>query len=539
MNSTTHQLPTLGAFHKVVCDSLGLSSSTDQDVTFNVTASEKDRRKALQQAFEEIKKDDGTYGTLEDLVVATAQLAPKDAQKVKKSKTIQSYVNHISQTDFESFHEYTELRQYLQTLITKRYFDWGVSELAVSFYISSLAHYREFVREHACSAQSQKYSYQCFLSEHLRQLTTALVNELLVKNAWSETERDEKWPLRGFADAACRITGISLHKLHQFHEFKQEGLTDEQAWSQDFTSQPVNTQSKQVIDRLRKHSKMKWEIFYPTLKPLIRHLPEAISEQDFVIRAFAAMIAHNLSVHVAACGSFEPQAQNKLITGKFANSHSVPSSDLLDLVFNDYPISNELFAKQAPNRYQVLLDEINRLPSSLNLAAGIPSSIEMAYKREHRRFIVGGWQKDLFDAPNWLNEWEFAREAVSAGDSLLALSHFSSAFEQAKYVAGPLFIPFYNQVCAFCKSQYRLLSERSEEELFERFYEDLGRSTAQYAGLLGYTSNHIRDRETLMPRAMLPCRSQLLIAEIDELARLWYSNMKAKESISYKVGAST
>jgi hypothetical protein len=391
MDSTTHQLPTLGAFHKVVCDSLGLSSSIDQDVTFDVTGSEKDRRKALQQAFEEIKKDDGTYGTLEDLVVATTQLAPKDAQKIKKSKTIQSYVNHISQTDFESFHEYTELRQYLQTLITKRYSEWGVSELAVIFYISSLAHYREFVREYACNAQSQKYSYQCFLNEHLRPLTAALVNELLVKDAWSETERDEQWPLRGFADAACQITGISLHKLHQFHEFKQEGLTDEQAWNQDFKSQPVNTQSKQVIDRLRKHSRMKWETFYPTLKPLIYHLPVDISEQDFVMRAFAAMIAHNLNVHVAACGSFEPPSRNKLITGKLANIHSVPSSDLLDLLFNEYPISNEILAKQAPNRYQALLDEISSLPSSLNLAAGIPSSIEMAYKHEHRRFIILGW----------------------------------------------------------------------------------------------------------------------------------------------------
>jgi hypothetical protein len=115
---------------------------------------------------------------------------------------------------------------------------------------------------------------------------------------------------------------------------------------------------------------------------------------------------------------------------------------------------------------------------------------------------------------------------------LLALAHFSSAFEQAKYVAGSLFIPFYIQVCAFCKSHYRLLSERNEEDLFDRFYENLGRGVAQYAGLLGYTSNHIRDRENLIPRSMLPRRFKLLNAEIDELARFWYSNIKAVESSS-------
>ncbi|MNG09764.1 hypothetical protein D3C84_931980 [compost metagenome] len=86
-------------------------------------------------------------------------------------------------------------------------------------------------------------------------------------------------------------------------------------------------------------------------------------------------------------------------------------------------------------------------------------------------------------------------------------------------MAGPLFIPFYIQVCAFCKSQYRLLSERKEEELFERFYEGLGSNAAHYAGLVGYTPHYVRDPETLIPRSILPLRSQLMIGEIDALAR--------------------
>ena len=519
MLPTTHQLPTLGYLHKILCDCLGLWNSNNQDVTFHLAATEKDRRIALRQAFEAIKTDDGKYGSLNDLIAVTAQLAPNDAQKVKKSRTVQAYVNHLSKTDFESFDEYLELRQYVQALITERYSRWGVSELAVGFYVSALAHYREFVREHACNTQSQQYSYQCFLSRDLRALTTTLAGALLPNDAWPDAKPDEPWPLREFADAACRITGISLHKLHQYHEFQQEEPLDEQAWSRDFISQPVNTQSKQVVDRLRKHSRMKWEIFYPTLQPLAYHLPKTIREEAFAIHAFAAMIAHNLNVHVAECGSFEPVARGSQVSGEVEQGHSIPSSELLDLLFNDYPIGHEAFAEQAPNRYQHVLDRIRTLPGSLNLGADIPNSLELAYKNEHKRFTDGTWHVGLVNGPSWINEWAHARDAMFAGNGLLALTHFNTALDQAKYVAGPLFIPFYIQVCAFCKSQYRLLLERKEEELFERFYAALGSNAALYAGLVGYTPHYERDPETLIPRTILPLRSQLIIREIDALAR--------------------
>ncbi|WP_210558356.1 MULTISPECIES: hypothetical protein [unclassified Pseudomonas] len=519
MLPTTHQLPTLGYLHKVVCDCLGLWNSDNQDVTFHIAATEKDRRIALRQAFEAIKKEDGVYGSHNDLVAVTAQIAPKDAKKVKKSRTIQAYVNHLSKADFESMDEHIELQQYIQMLINERYSRWGVAELAVDFYVSALAHYREFVREYACNTQSQKHSYQCFLGQNLRQMAATLARSLLPKFAWPDAEPDEQWPLRGFVDTACRITGISMHKLHQYHEFQQEGPLNEQAWNRDFTSQPVNTQSKQVIDRLRKHSRMKWETFYPTLQPLTYHLPKPIHEKTFAIHAFAAMIAHNLNVHVAECGSFTPSMKGHLTPGQVEHNHSIPSSDLLDLLFNDYPISHEAFAQQAFSRYQALLDGIRSLPGSLNRAADIPNSLELAYKNEHRRFTEGPWHPALVNGPSWLNEWGYARNAMFAGDGPLALTHFNAALEQAKYVAGPLFIPFYIQVCAFCKSQYRLLSEREEEELFERLYAGLGTNAAHYAGLVGYTPHYVRDPKTLIPHTMLPLRSQLIIGEIDALAR--------------------
>ena len=222
---------------------------------------------------------------------------------------------------------------------------------------------------------------------------------------------------------------------------------------------------------------------------------------------------------MAAFGPFEPPARGSLTHVEIESSHSIPSSDLLDLLFNDYPIGNEAFVQQVPNRYHALLDGIRNLPGSLNLAVNLPGSLDLIYKYEHRQFIEGAWHISLVNGPNWLNEWVQARVALFAGDAPLALSHFNSAFEQAKYAAGPLFIPFYIQVCAFCKSQYRLLSERKEEELFERFYEGLSSNAAHYAELVGYTPRWVRDPKTLIPRNTLPKKSQLIIREIDAQAR--------------------
>lgn len=86
MLPTTNQLPTLGYLHKVVCDCLGLRHSDNEDITFPVAATEKDRRKALQQAFEAIKQKDGMYGSHADLLAVAPQFAPKDMETVKKAE---------------------------------------------------------------------------------------------------------------------------------------------------------------------------------------------------------------------------------------------------------------------------------------------------------------------------------------------------------------------------------------------------------------------------------------------------------------------
>lgn len=515
-----NHLPTLGYLHKAICDCLGLWNSDNEDLTFQVSPTEKERRAALRRACETVQKDNGSYGSLDDLVIVTAQLAPKDADKVKKGKTIQTYVNYLSKSDFESFDEYLELSQYIQTLITERYARWGVSELAIDFYMSALAHYREFIREYACSTHSQTHSYQWFISQSLTDLAVALASATSPGDAWPEKNGVEQWPLRAFADTACGITGISLHKLHQYHEFQKNAPLGEQAWDRDFTSQPVNTQSKQVIDRLRKPSRVKWEVFYPILQPLTYHLPQTISEKSFARHAFAAMIAHNLNLHEADCGQFERATQSRSTTGPIDLRHAIPSSDMLELLLNDYPIHDEAFAQQTSERYQSQLDGIRTLSGSLNSAAEIPNCLNLAYRKEHRRFAEGAWPIALEGGLGWINEWKHAKDAMQAGDGLQALTHFSNALEQARYRAGPLFIPFYIQLCAFSKAQYRLHSQRKEEDLYERFYASLGSSAALYAGLLGYTPHFVRDPDTLLPQSTLPLKSKLIIGETDALARV-------------------
>ena len=129
MKPANYQLPTLGQFTKVLCDCLGLWSSNGTDVEFNVPASEKARREALISAFELIKKDTGTYGSLDELVSITTQIAPESRLEIKKNKTIQSYVLHLAKEDYASYEELTELTGYIQIVAREKYKSSGLSDL--------------------------------------------------------------------------------------------------------------------------------------------------------------------------------------------------------------------------------------------------------------------------------------------------------------------------------------------------------------------------------------------------------------------------
>lgn len=524
MQLMTNQLPSLGYVHKIICDCLGIWSGDKKDITFQVSAREKDRRAALKKAFESIKNGNGT---IDELISATSKVAPENEENIKKSRTIQAYVNDVSKTDFESIDEYIELRQYILIILKECYSNTDISELAVNFYLSALTHYREFIREYTSNDKSQKHSYHCFLNQDLRLLLNSLICEFLPEDVWPASENIVQWPLKSFADTASTITGISLYQLHQYHEFQKNQPLKEQKWERDFTSLPINTQSKQVIDRLSKRNKMKWKVFYPTLQPLISRLPKTISEKSFAIHAFSAMIIHNLNAHIAENELFVPLSCNYLADSQVSDFNLIPSSDFLDLRLNDYSISHDSLVQQAENNYQILFNDVRNTSDSLNSVIDIPSFLQLIYQYKHRKFIESTWYIKSANNIKWIEEWIYAKEAMFSGNYMQALTHFSKAVDQAKYAAGALFIPFYIQVCAFCKMRYRMLSEQKKEIEFDQFYDDLGQKITKYAELLGYTPYWIRHSKTLIPQTMLPLKSKLIIGEIDNLAKNWYVNLQS------------
>jgi hypothetical protein len=516
----TNQLPSLGYFHKILCECLCIWNSDNENINFNVSATESERRTALNQAFDLIKREGEKYGSFDELVTVTSQLAQKDAVKEKKLRTIQTYVYQIAKTDFGSINEFLELSEYIEVLLAESYEDWGVSELAIRLYRSTIAYYREFVREFTCNLQNQQHSYLSFMRS-LPRLIESLTSNMVESDLWPRKICNDLWPLKRFAEQASQACGVSLHKLHQYHQFQQDESLNEQAWTRDFTSQQVNTRSKQVVDRMLKHSRMKWETFFPILQPLTFHLETDEHKKSFYYHAFAAMLAHNINTHIA---HFSVSALSGLDIASpldVEQSNELPSSDLLDKCINYSPADHQACISEAAKHYHSMLDWVRTLPGFVKLNFEVPSALNLTYKKEHRQFNDTAWSQSLVESPNWLNEWARAREAIKAADPMLALLHFTNSFEQARYAAGPLFIPFYIQLCAFCKSQYKLYSNRGESALFERFYAQLGDNASKFAALLGYTPMYIRDPRTLLPSSSLPIKTRLIVDETNILARMW------------------
>ncbi len=534
-------MPTLGYFNKIMCDCLGLWVSESKDVTFNVPASEKDRRAALSSAFESIKKQNGTYGSLDELVSVTSQTAPKMRPEVKKSKTIQSYVSHLSKDDFESHYEFMELKEYIETLIYERFSKWGVSELAVKFYSSSMMYYREYVRELSSSSEDQSHAYQYFLSSTLIDLAKSLANEESTSQVWPCANDDEtRWPLRTFIDSVSNACGVSLHRLHQFHEARiNSNLPNEKLWAYGYKAHPVNTKSKQVIDRMSKNNKIKWDTAYPIIQPLACLMPNGLNEGFFAAKAFSAFISHNIYIQASELGPFE-LAKRARYPDMMILSAELPISDRIDHLLNDdinHSLNDdigtdEITVQSAVAIYQKYLQTIRSSKSSINAQIAIPSIFDILYKREHRYFTSRNWHENLTHCPSWIVEWALARDAIVSGDETMALQHFKSSLKKAKYVAGPLFVPLYIQICAFCKAQYKIMSNRNEVDLFERFYEPLGSEASRYSNLAGYTPGSIRDSNDLLPRVLLPYKDKIFIHEIDSLMSVFSDLLLSKISTS-------
>lgn len=528
MSLTIQHMPTLGYFNKIICDCLGLWSSEKKDIIFNVPATEKERRKALSEAFNAIRRDDGSCGSLDELILITIETSPKQKEITRKNRTIQDHTNYLSKEDFSSYNEFVEFKEYINITLADKYEYKPIASIASEVYSLSILYYREFIREHAIKPGTQIDSYLFFIKNILVNMIVELVDSLSIKsvliNKDKITNDKNKWPLRSFVDTTTDLCGVSLHKLHQFHEVRLNDSisSDEEIWNSDLKSQLVNTKSKQIIDRLNKRNKIKWDTFYHEIKPLIPLLPEEIDEAYFTIKAYSAFLIHNINIHAHEMGSLTksstPILQENYPTGHPDETSFLPITDRIDLLFNDIKPASKSVIQRSVDDYHDLVKRLRLLDSSLINESDFPNTLQIVYSENNIDYSVETLQKNIDEVPLWVNEWALAKKAMSLGNMDSTLDHFKKSLEASKYVAGSLFIVLYIEICAFCKYQYKELKKRNEEHLFDRFYECLGKDASKYAILLGYCPSSSRDPETLMPKVITRKKNGLLITKIDSMA---------------------
>lgn len=504
MLQSDKNIPTLGAFSKVVCDFLGLWGGDDKDLSFSIPAEEKERKKVLKQAFGEFEKEKGTRLSLDDLVSATTNMFPRDRVETKKLKTIQSYVNYLAKEDFSSYDEFLEFSRYIDVVVSERFLQKHLGNFSSKFYFASMMHYREFLREYAPKPEEQSYAYMFFVNNVMFELVSFLGNTALGNMNNSRLGSGSgRWPLRSFVDSVAELCDISLYKLHQYHEVQVNSrFCDKNLWGEDLIGQKINTRSKQVVDRLSKNGKIKWDTLCFVIKPFVYLLPEEIDEDAFFLKAYSAFLKHNIVNHIS---ELDTSRESRVSTSKkwhypFSQDESgcLPVSDRVDLLLNDDKLADEVGLDTLMGGYDSVIRNFRSASSSLLSGVEVPGEIFYAYNQTCTEFSLGSLLHGFVENPRWIDEWAVAKNAVLLGDKADALKHYKKALEEAKYLAGPLFLPLYVEICAFCKNQYKEFKRRNEEHLFDRFYEPLGSAAAEYARLIGYSPNFSRDPETLI-----------------------------------------
>lgn len=429
---------------------------------------------------------------------------------------------HLAREDYASHEELIELTGYIEILAREKYKLGKVSELVVKIYSSALLHYREFIREYSATSEVCMTAYQGFLAGTMIDLVRAIANvEPRGSSHLDSSAETSRWPLREFVEKACKAGEVTSYNLHQFHELRKKAinckLADDELWALEFTSKPVSTQSKQVFERLSKGGKIKWEVVYPFLRPLLCLMPTTAEKQGFSDKAFCAFISHNLYMHAAEIGEFDPETQPHHPKTRHLDN-TTPISDCIDKILHESEIDEKMISAAFAS-YRDLLISLRSTGNFLGGDIPIPDAFAVLYRKDYLKFSGSEWQKLLINTPSWIEDWLLARDSMLNGSSESALQHFKRALEKAKYSAGPLFFPFYVQVCAFCKSQWKVLSRVGEEQIFERFYEPLGSEASKYAALLGYTPGSTRDPKTLLPKSNLLIKNSLIIQEIDLFAK--------------------
>lgn len=536
MSSAMKTIPTLGYFNKVICDCLGIWSSEKNDILFNVPATEEERRKKLREAFNSISKDDGSYGSFDELLSITSKTSPEAKEVIRKNRTIQDHTNYLSKEDFSSHHEFIEFKDYINIVISDKYDNKSIATMATEVYWLSMQYYKEFVREHAIKPGYELDSYLFFVKNILPNVINTSVNVVsrttLSTNNQTSTHEVDKTPIRSFVDAVTNLCNVSLHQLHQFHEVKLNNSTssDEEIWNSDLTSQPVNTKSKQIIDRLNKNSKIKWEIFLNEIRPLISLLPNELEEDAFVVSAYSAFVMHNLHIHANKIGkdvtSIIPSWVDTYPSVTATECGYLPVSLMVDRCLNSTKTVKEATAQETVENYEHLVQRFRLLDSSLIGKSDFPSTLAFVYGAENPPPLAQDFQNNPDELPIWMSEWNLARKAVAAGKLDSGVQHYKKSLQSSKYTSGSLFIALYIEICAFCKHQYKELSQRNEQHIFERFFEPLGADASSYAGLLGYTPNDQRDPKTLMPVVSEKIKNSLIIRKIDAMASTFRSLVK-------------
>lgn len=518
MTLTMQQMPSLGLFNKILCDSLGLWSSDIKDIQFNVPATEKERRVALNEAFSSIKGDDGLYGSLNELISCTTKIYPKDKDITRKNKTIQDYTNHLSKDDFLSYDELTEFQRHIHFIISDKYQNNDTAEFIFDFYKASINHYRQFIREFSVKDSAATCSFEFFIKNILSEILVNLTSEKTGIDIRSLNKNSE-WPLKSFIDYIADTCNVSLYRLHQFHEIKRINpfLQDIECWNSDLKADQ-NTRSKQFIQRLSKNNKIKWEQYKRQINPFLCLLPESMNNDNFFIIAFHSFFLHNLNIYIS--GTQENPHGNHLQSSSNFDAKEIlflsreTHGDKLDKMINNIYCSEKTIIDQTVENYENFVKCLHNLNESYK-NQNFPSTLDFTYNEIYFDFNIDQLLDSLTDCPEWISLWKIARSRNIDRDSVDALNYYKNALKKAKYVAGSLFMPFYIDVCSFCKVQYAIMRKNNEAELFDRFYESLGGQIAKYASLMGYFPASVRDPKTLLPSFELPIKSRILLKRID------------------------
>lgn len=517
MPAAIERVPTLGEFHKVVCDSLRLWSDDGLEAVFNVPATETERRRVLKDAFAQATKNEQGGISLAALVDKTRELSPEDKQISKQIKTIRAYVNQYAKNDFCSIHEFIEFQHYIVRIIKERFPEDEAAKLAKNYYLSALEYYREWVREFVIEGGAIPEAYQYFINNVLKSIVISWVSHHALDDlGWLQHTLQDDWPMRRLIDELLGNADKSVYQLCQYHEqVKGHENRNTDIEVEGLKGENINSAAKQVLERLSRFTKVKWRIYFQTIKPLQRFLPYECDDAYFTASALGAFIIHNLNIHLNDnwCEALWDQEFSYPLLGE-TSMRSI--SHVFDEALEQCTSESEFdqYVKISHEKLIQYHHALERHGLSINKEYQIPPTLGFAVGRGEQ-FSVTTWSERLPEKPDWLKHWVLAKMAVENGEPIVAAKHFSKVLSDAKYCSGPLWIQLFFEVCSLCQKEGIPLGEEIRSEHFD----PLGEQVISFAQLLGYLPYSGRNPRTLMPNPAT-VKEQLMINKLNQLVSL-------------------